>query len=354
MAQELMKASSAQQAGTPGGGLAKALSMMTNAYSQKQLQNEYGDRGREYADALAAIGNDPKVQQGVPALVDPSTGAELVPPVSPGIDTMVAMLGSGKYADNPDLQEYATQLRGDKIKRESDLLDKVKEAELLMPYKLKVAAAGATRVNVGAQEKEEDKAVGKAFGEDYVALQKSGREAPGKIAKYDRLDQLLDGIDTGTFKGTTTELKAAAKGAGINLEELGIKDDVAPIQAAKALTNAMALELRNPSGGAGMPGALSDADRQYLTSMVPGIEKTPEGRKLMSDTARALARREAEVAQLARNYRSKNGKLDEGFYDVLAQFSEANPLFKDVPNAPTPKVPSARPPLDKFMRPTLP
>ena len=352
MAAELAKSgSSTAPVSSPLEGLARMLQGGVAGYQQNQLENEYKTRGKEYSDALMNVQANPKIQTGVPALNDPTTGEQLVPPVAPGMDTMAAILRSGKNADNPDLQEYAQQLAGKSIENKADLENKValETDPRILRAKQAVAAAGATRINMGAQEKEEDKAVGKAFGEDYVSLQKSGREAPGKIAKYDRLNSLLDGIDTGTFKGTTTDLKAAAKSAGMDLGAMGIKDDVAPIQAAQALTNAMALELRNPSGGAGMPGALSDADRVYLQSMTPGVEKTKEGRKLMTETATKLAKRDAEIAQLARNYRSKNGKLDEGFYDVLAQYSTQNPLF-DPTKTMSPQVPGNRPPLTNFMK----
>jgi hypothetical protein len=77
-----------------------------------------------------------------------------------------------------------------------------------------------------------------------------------------------------------------------------------------------------------MPGAMSDADRQFLVNMVPGLATTPGGRKLMLETATKLANRDKEVAAMARKYRQKKGNIDEGFYDELAQFSAANPLFK--------------------------
>ncbi|MBN9321363.1 MAG: hypothetical protein J0H24_04510, partial [Delftia acidovorans] len=93
------------------------------------------------------------------------------------------------------------------------------------------------------------------------------------------------------------------------------------------LSGEIALELRNPSGGAGMPGAMSDADRQFLQNMVPGLQTTPQGRTLMLDTAKRLAQRDIDVARLAREYRRRNGQIDEGFYEELARFSEANPLF---------------------------
>jgi hypothetical protein len=50
-----------------------------------------------------------------------------------------------------------------------------------------------------------------------------------------------------------------------------------------------------------------------------------------------LAKREQQVAKMARAYRKKNnGTFDEGFYDELAAWSEKNPLFKAAPQQPKP------------------
>jgi hypothetical protein len=189
--------------------------------------------------------------------------------------------------------------------------------------KSQIAAAGRPSVSVTTkQEGEESKAVGKYFGEQYADIQKAGLGASGKINRVQRLNQLLDGVSTGKFTPLGVELASAAQSLGFNIDpKLGNK------QAAEALSNEMALELRNPSGGAGMPGAMSDSDREFLKKIVPGIEKTPEGRKLISESMMALAKRDQQVAKLARDYRKKHGTLDEGFYDELLNFSQENPLF---------------------------
>jgi hypothetical protein len=96
------------------------------------------------------------------------------------------------------------------------------------------------------------------------------------------------------------------------------------------LSNEMALELRNPSGGAGMPGAMSDQDRAFLANMTPGLGKTPGGNKLIIETARKIAKRDQEVAKMARAYRNKKGHFDYGFFDELQDYADKNPLFKDV------------------------
>jgi hypothetical protein len=205
----------------------------------------------------------------------------------------------------------------------------MKMPEILNPQvqaaKRDVAAAGASRNNttvISNQEKEESKVVGKAFGEQYADIQKAGFNAQSGINRAQRLGQLLENVNTGKLTPAGTELAAFAESLGFKIDKnLGNK------QAANALSNEIALQLRNPAGGAGMPGALSDKDREFLVSMVPGLATSPEGRKTIIETMVKIAKRDQQVAQMARDYRKKNGQLNEGFYDELAAFSAKNPLF---------------------------
>jgi hypothetical protein len=193
----------------------------------------------------------------------------------------------------------------------------------LIGAKSQIARAGASNMTmVNKQEGEESKAVGKFFGENYADVQKSGFNAQSSMNRLDRLGQLLDGVDTGKFAPLGVEVSKAAQSFGLNIDP-----KLANKEAAVALSSEIALQLRNPSGGAGMPGAMSDADRNFLNGMVPGIEKTPEGRKTILETAKKMAQRDVQVARMAREYRQKRGTINEGFYEELARFSEANPLF---------------------------
>ena len=191
----------------------------------------------------------------------------------------------------------------------------------------------ATAVTVDTrQENEFSKKVGGELGEQYAGLMRADMNAPTTMGKYQRLGNLLSEVGTGKFKGTTVELKAAMKGMGVDLNSMGIRDDVAPAQAAKALANQMALELRNPAGGAGMPGAMSDQDRQFLTQMVPSLESDPGAWPKMIEYRVKLAQREQQVAKMARAYRKKHeGKFDEGFFDELQEWSNKNHLFPEQP-----------------------
>jgi hypothetical protein len=174
-----------------------------------------------------------------------------------------------------------------------------------------------------SQEKAEAQKVGAGFGEEYINIQKAAVGANQKIARLSRMEQLLEGVETGKLTTVGTQFSALAKSFNIELDpKLG------PKQAAQALAREMALELRNPSGGAGMPGAMSDQDREFLTSMTPGLETTKEGNKLIIETARKIAKRDQEVAQMARTYRKKHGQLDEGFFDELQTYSDSHRMFE--------------------------
>ena len=174
------------------------------------------------------------------------------------------------------------------------------------------------------QEGSEAQVVGKGFGEQYVKIQDAGTDAFSKIARLERMEGLLQGVETGKLTPAMTEIAAVGESLGIKVDK-----DLPAKQALKALTNEVALQLRNPSGGAGMPGAMSDKDREFLMSMTPGLANTPEGNRTIIETAKTLAKRDQEVALMARQYRKKNGHLDEGFYDDLAAYSAKHPLFKD-------------------------
>jgi hypothetical protein len=188
-----------------------------------------------------------------------------------------------------------------------------------------------------SQEKAEAQKVGAGFGEEYINIQKAATAANAKLSRLGRMEQLLEGVETGKLTTVGTQFTSLAKSFGIELDpKLG------PKQAAQALAREMALELRNPSGGAGMPGAMSDQDREFLQSMTPGLENTPEGNRLIMETARRIAKRDQQVASMARDYRKKRGQLDEGFFDELQAYSDAHPMFEGqaVPSAASPKTPS--------------
>lgn len=182
---------------------------------------------------------------------------------------------------------------------------------------------GAVGQGINPGDIEQQKVLGKFYGDTFTEAQAAGKNAAAQKSKLDRMEQLLDGVNTGKFTPQGVEWKAAAESLGIKLDP-----NLGNLQAAEALANEIALSFRNPASGAGMPGSLSDADRGFLTGMSPGISKTPEGRKLIAQTQYKILDRQQDVARLSREYLQKHGKIDQGFFQELQSFADKNPLFQ--------------------------
>ena len=197
------------------------------------------------------------------------------------------------------------------------------ESELRMEYHR--ALKPVTNVNITSKEQtEEAKTVGKGQGERYNDIVKAGDVGFRQKNMYGRLEQLLDGVTTGKLAPTGTQVAAVAESLGLQIDK-----NLSNKQAAQALSNQLALELRNPAGGAGMPGAMSDSDRKFLADSIPSLSQTVEGNKLMIQYAKATAQRAIDVSKMASAYRQKHGTLDVGFNQELQSWADANPLFAD-------------------------
>lgn len=194
---------------------------------------------------------------------------------------------------------------------------------------LKRAGASQNTINMPPMEKAYDQAVGKEFAEQNTAIIKAAQAAQGKIGTLDRLGTLLNdpNVYTGAGADSVLQAKRLAKAVGIDVGEVG------GAEAIKAIGNQFALELRNPAGGAGMPGAMSDKDREFLQASVPGLQQTPGGNAKIIDYMKRVASRAVEVDKLRQDYVRQNGRLNEGFYQVLRQNAESKPLFPEAGGA---------------------
>jgi hypothetical protein len=121
--------------------------------------------------------------------------------------------------------------------------------------------------NVAAEQAaraEQQKDISKNYASVYNNLQNASMSNPAKIAKVERVGQLLEGFEGGKLSKSAMDIASAGNSLGIKIDpKLPNK------QAAEALSKEMALDLRSTASGSGMPGAMSDADREYLKSMTP-------------------------------------------------------------------------------------
>ena len=180
----------------------------------------------------------------------------------------------------------------------------------------------ASEEAANASNKEYQTKVGADQAEQRKSIMNAGFSAPSKIAKLQQIDKLLGDFEGGRLSQTGVDFASAMNSLGIKVDK-----NLPNKEAAQAMSREIALSLRNPAGGAGMPGALSDADRNFLSSMTPDIGQTAEGRKQIIASGIAIEKRNQQVSDFARKYEAKYGKLDNGFYSQLSAWSSANPLF---------------------------
>lgn len=182
------------------------------------------------------------------------------------------------------------------------------------PAFIALAQAKRPQITVDTrQETEFAKKMGGNYAEEYTGILKAGQSATNELRDIQRFEGIVSKVPTGKLEPLKAEVSKLANGMGIKVDtdKLGFQE------ALESMSNQFALTLRNPSGGAGMPGALSDKDREFLVSMVPSLAKTPQGNQIVLEAFKRTAQRKAEVAQLARDYVKSHGRFDDGFYNEL-------------------------------------
>ena len=168
--------------------------------------------------------------------------------------------------------------------------------------------------------------VGAHYGNLYTDLQNKSMLAMGENSKLARQSELMDQAYTGAGGESVLAFQKAGKALGIDIGSPG------PGEAGQALSREMALQMRNPAFGAGMPGQLSDSDRNFLESMSAGVGTTKPGRDLIFETRRRMNQRTQQIGKMAREYVTKEGhaQLDAGFEQKVQDFADKNPLFGDL------------------------
>jgi len=174
-----------------------------------------------------------------------------------------------------------------------------------------------------ADAKAYNEARAKDFAGQAAGFQKAGQQASSMLRNLDELKTLY--ADPNVAKGALAENISGLKniGASFGVDMKGLSSE----QAAEAITNKMALDMRSTADGGGMPGAMSDADRNHLKALTPNLTKSPEGRAKIMEAQQKVAQRQIDVARLANEYEQKNGRLDAGFDKVLQDYAAKNRMF---------------------------
>lgn len=187
-------------------------------------------------------------------------------------------------------------------------------------YRQRIEALGR-----GQQQSAWDKGNDESFVKLNEGIYTNAQSASSNLGTLDYIQQLVEqsGGDQGKWANARLEIRKGLQALGINA------GDTSPLEVQRALAARFALQLRDPSQGAGMPGAMSDADRQFLASMTPGIENSPDASRKIIDIYRRLNRRTMDIENMRREYIQRNGRIDEGFRNQVSDFVNSSPLFAE-------------------------
>lgn len=228
-------------------------------------------------------------------------------------------LDAGKPTD--DLKEYAAY-----AKQEADA-GRAPQPFLQYMTQLKQAGRPQTNVSVSGDKKGAEE-MAKLFAKRYDALQTN---AEGARTMADNLDAVERALDTGVRTGTAAEVELGLRKVA-QVFGIGDAEKIAGGELVQAITNKLALQVRAPGGEAGgMPGAMSDADREFLRQTVPGLLRTPQGNRHVLAIMRAAAARHEQIFDMAVDYAEANdGQLGPAFDRQVREFVKANPLSASV------------------------
>ena len=145
--------------------------------------------------------------------------------------------------------------------------------------------------------------------EDIVKqIGKRSEQLASSAQRQSSLNQMSRLLDTGLKTGSLAELSKSFKGVlsgvlGVELEGL------AEAEALTAIANKLALEVRNPASGMGLPGATSNRDLDFLNNAIPGLRKSVKGNRLMI----ALAKEQHKMRQALNREQARIIKEQGGY-----------------------------------------
>ncbi len=196
----------------------------------------------------------------------------------------------------------------------------------ILDYQLETSRAGATKVNVGAEESSYAKEIGKQNAQWRGQIRDQAYAAQDALNALNVMEYTMN--QPGFYSGAGGEQVAALRrfGAALGMDIEGIDS----MEAFNAQSKSLALAAMGGSLGTGF----SNADRDFVLDQVPGLGVTPEGNRMLIEIQRRLNGRKIEIAQLADEYIAENnGQLDTGFDAVMRRHAENNPLFADLSEA---------------------
>lgn len=165
-------------------------------------------------------------------------------------------------------------------------------------------------------------------------------------SKVQQMSNILrDGLDTGTGRTTIVAAKKA-----LSLVTGQDYEGVAEAEVFGALSNQLALAIRNPDSGMGLPGATSNRDIQFLIDSIASLDKTREGNaKILGFYGKMFEFQKAVMAEQTRIIKEDgiNGVPPSDINSRLAEFGSNYQMFTEAERGNVPAKPATSGGLDE-------
>jgi hypothetical protein len=207
--------------------------------------------------------------------------------------------GPEQYA--PDIQQYQNAETGEVIN-----VDVRNPGQIELAKKAGFSPIGPEQRGYGTE-------IGKKNAIRESKINEESAIARSQVATLDAMDNLLDRINTGKLAKVQMNLQQYANSLGlpVDVKNLGAKE------AFNALGEQMALQSRNLGEGMVLAGQMSDRDVQFLRDMNAQLVMSKAGNKMILGVRKAIARRQNEVSNLMREFKTKNkGRFDATSFDA--------------------------------------
>lgn len=152
---------------------------------------------------------------------------------------------------------------------------------------------GGAGVNVAIDQRASSKfedTIGEGMGKRAIAALEDGDKAQSDINNIRLARSLLQGVNTGAFANTSATIGSVMQGMHLDPEKFGLDPKLpATQQAMQSLVNSLTLGKIGAATG-GMPANnFSDADRSFLTKIMPSLANRPEANDIILDAAERVA-----------------------------------------------------------------
>lgn len=223
---------------------------------------------------------------------------------------------------NREFQDQQNFLQRDFMRGENKLNRTSLLQRALAPKSPLVTIGGEGDPGAKSYFTERGKADSNALDEVYAKSEASQK----LLNNLDSFAAVLDGVKTGSLSGVKADLGRLGASVGIEVDP-----DVDKLITARAIANQLALLVRNPDSGLGMPGQVSDRDIIFLKESMPRILNTQGGNAMIIEVFKRISQREVERAQMATQYEQENGRFNKADFErKWNQHVEENGLFDDL------------------------